>query len=54
MQKLPIAKFLSAATVLWGVILMTTPGCYNFAGIAVNRFFLGAVEATVNPGFVLM
>ena len=33
---------------------MTTPACYNFAGIAVNRFMLGLTEATINPGFVLM
>ena len=26
MQKLPIGKFLSVTTLLWGVILLTTPG----------------------------
>ncbi|KAK4621488.1 hypothetical protein CLAFUW4_07181 [Fulvia fulva] len=54
MQKLPIGKFLAAATICWGVILITTPACYNFAGIATNRFLLGFVESTVNPGFVLI
>ncbi|RFU29593.1 hypothetical protein B7463_g6734, partial [Scytalidium lignicola] len=54
LQRLPVGKFLSWATIVWGVILITTPGCKSFAGIAVNRFMLGAVEATVNPGFVLM
>jgi MFS family permease len=39
---------------VWGVVLLTTPACYNFAGIAANRFILGLLEATVNPGFVLM
>lgn len=39
---------------VWGGLLMTTPACYNFAGIAVNRFLLGFVEAVVNPGFVLL
>lgn len=33
---------------------MTTPACHNFAGIAANRFILGLLEATVNPGFVLI
>jgi hypothetical protein len=33
---------------------MTTPACYNFAGIAINRFLLGLVEAIINPGFVLI
>ena len=54
MQRLPIAKFLSGATLCWGVILITTPACTSFAGIAVNRFLLGMMEATVNPGFVLV
>jgi MFS family permease len=39
---------------LWGIIVITTPACTSFAGIATNRFILGAVEAVVNPGFVLM
>jgi MFS family permease len=38
----------------WGVILMTTPACHSFAGMAANRFLLGLLEATVNPGFVLI
>jgi MFS family permease len=40
--------------IVWGALLMTTPACYNFAGIAINRFLLGMVEAVVTPGFVLM
>ncbi|KAJ4303725.1 hypothetical protein N0V90_002626 [Kalmusia sp. IMI 367209] len=54
LQRLPIAKFLGFATLGWGIILMTTPACHNFAGIATNRFFLGLLESTVNPGFVLI
>ncbi|KAJ1715495.1 MFS transporter [Aspergillus flavus] len=54
LQKLPIGKFLSTTTIIWGGLLMTTPACYNFAGIAVNRFLLGVTEAVVNPGFVIM
>lgn len=54
MQRYPTAKVLSITTLLWGVCLLSTPGCKNFAGIAVNRFFLGIFEAPVNPGFVLM
>jgi MFS family permease len=40
--------------IVWGGLLMTTPACHNFAGIAINRFLLGMVEAVVTPGFVLM
>ncbi|KAH7051125.1 major facilitator superfamily domain-containing protein [Macrophomina phaseolina] len=54
MQRFPIAKFLSLTTIAWGIVLITTPACVNFGGIAVNRFLLGALEAAVNPGFVLM
>jgi sugar phosphate permease len=54
LQRLPVAKFISIATIVWGIILMTTPACRSFGGIATNRFFLGVTEATVNPGFVLM
>ncbi|TIA25065.1 MFS general substrate transporter [Aureobasidium pullulans] len=54
LQKLPIAKFLGVTTIVWGIILITTPACTNFAGIATNRFLLGTFEAVVNPGFVLI
>ncbi|KAJ5150888.1 MFS general substrate transporter [Penicillium canariense] len=54
LQKLPMGKFLGTTTIIWGGLLMTTPACHNFAGIAINRFLLGLVEAVVNPGFVLM
>ncbi|KAF3007932.1 hypothetical protein E8E13_011223 [Curvularia kusanoi] len=54
LQRLPMAKFLGCCTLGWGVILMTTPACHNFAGMAANRFLLGLLEATVNPGFVLI
>jgi len=49
-----VGKFLSLATIGWGIVLITTPACKSFAGMATNRFILGALEATVNPGFVLI
>lgn len=54
LQKLPIGKLVSVVTIIWGGIVMTTPGCSSFAGISVNRFFLGVTEAVVNPAFVLI
>ncbi|KAF2025099.1 MFS transporter [Setomelanomma holmii] len=54
LQRLPMAKFLGFCTLGWGVVLMTTPACTNFAGTAANRFILGLLESTVNPGFVLI
>ncbi|KAL1600220.1 hypothetical protein SLS59_005844 [Nothophoma quercina] len=44
LQRLPIAKFIGFCTL----------ACHNFAGMAANRFLLGLLEATVNPGFVLI
>lgn len=54
MQRLPLGKVLGSTTVTWGVILILTPACTSFSGIAANRFFLGCAEAVVNPGFVLV
>jgi len=54
LQRLPIAKFLGFCTLGWGLVLMTTPACKSFAGTAANRFLLGLLESSVNPGFVLI
>ncbi|KAK3116414.1 hypothetical protein LTR53_003207 [Teratosphaeriaceae sp. CCFEE 6253] len=48
-----MGSLLTALTV-WGTLVITTPACKSFAGIAANRFLLGASEAVVNPGFVLV
>jgi MFS family permease len=44
----------SEFSLVWGGVVMTTPACTNFPGIAANRFILGLTEAIVNPGFVLI
>jgi hypothetical protein len=49
-----ICQSLIAVTIVWGIILVTTPACTNFAGVATNRFLLGTFEAVVNPGFILI
>jgi hypothetical protein len=54
MQRLPTAKVLSSATIAWGIVLITTPACNSFAGIATNRFLLGTLESCVNPGFIMI
>ncbi|KAK6442033.1 hypothetical protein LTR95_001745 [Oleoguttula sp. CCFEE 5521] len=53
-QRLPIGKVLACTTLAWGVIVITTPACTSFAGMATNRFLLGFVESIVNPGFVMV
>ncbi|KAF7845962.1 hypothetical protein BT93_L5800 [Corymbia citriodora subsp. variegata] len=54
LQRLPTAKVLGVTTIVWGCVLITTPACTSFGGIAANRFMLGLVEAAINPGFILM
>ncbi|KAL6244412.1 hypothetical protein RBB50_008654 [Rhinocladiella similis] len=54
LQRLRIGKVVGTTTVIWGIILITTPACSSFAGIAVNRFLLGSFEAVVNPAFILI
>jgi hypothetical protein len=47
-------RLLTRLPLVWGIILVTTPACTNFAGVATNRFLLGVFEAVVNPGFILI
>ncbi|KAH7021166.1 major facilitator superfamily domain-containing protein [Microdochium trichocladiopsis] len=54
LQRLPTGKFTSLTTIAWGIILMTTPACHNFGGIATNRFLLGLTESIINPAFVFI
>ncbi|KAI1846642.1 hypothetical protein JX266_007215 [Neoarthrinium moseri] len=52
LQRFPVAKFLGANIILWGVVLMATAACSSFGGLATARFILGVTEATISPGFV--
>ena len=54
MQRLPLGKVIGGTMLIWGILIITTPACSSFAGIATNRFLLGMFEAVVNPGFVLV
>ncbi|KAH8595990.1 major facilitator superfamily domain-containing protein [Bisporella sp. PMI_857] len=54
LQKLPTGRLLSLTVIGWGAVLICTPACTSFAGLAANRFFLGALESAINPGFVLL
>lgn len=54
LQRFRTGKVLGLITITWGIIIITTPACSSFAGMAVNRFLLGTVEAAINPGFVLV
>ncbi|KAH7374625.1 allantoate permease [Plectosphaerella cucumerina] len=54
LQKLPINHFMAANVVLWGAVLMCHGATQNFPGLAATRFLLGAFEAVINPGTMLM
>ncbi|RWA06490.1 hypothetical protein EKO27_g8615 [Xylaria grammica] len=53
LQRLPLAKYSAFNVILWGLILALTATVKNFGGALAIRFFLGAAEAAVSPGFVL-
>ncbi|KAL7931818.1 pyridoxal phosphate-dependent transferase [Trichoderma chlorosporum] len=44
----------SILAIVWPIVMLTTPACTSYSGILVNRFFLGVVEAGVNPVFMLV
>ncbi|KAM5344041.1 hypothetical protein ACJ41O_012578 [Fusarium nematophilum] len=54
LQKLPINYFMSATVILWGIVVMCHAPTKDFAGLAAARTFLGALEASVNPGTMLL
>lgn len=39
---------------IWAAILMCHAACHNFTGLMITRFFLGAFEASIAPGFSLI
>lgn len=40
-QNLPVGKYLSGVTLIWGAIVATTAACSSFGGLATCRFLLG-------------
>ncbi|KAI0439111.1 major facilitator superfamily transporter allantoate [Xylaria telfairii] len=53
LQRLPLAKYSAFNVILWGSILALMAAVKDFGGALAVRFFLGAAEAAVSPGFVL-
>ncbi|KAF9269826.1 MFS general substrate transporter [Marasmius fiardii PR-910] len=54
LQRLPLVRTLSAMIFLWGVICILTVIVTSYPGLVVQRVFLGVVESSVSPGFVLI
>ncbi|KAF3004411.1 hypothetical protein E8E13_010264 [Curvularia kusanoi] len=54
LQRFPVAKFMSATVIVWGVVLMCHASANDFAGLAAARTFLGMFEASINPGTMVI
>ena len=52
--RLPLGKYIAGTVLVWGIILMSHGACDSFGGFMAARFFLGAAEAAVAPGFALI
>ncbi|KAJ4315957.1 hypothetical protein N0V84_008091 [Fusarium piperis] len=44
----------TSLTIIWALIILTTPACKSYSGILINRFFLGLVESGVSPIFMIV
>ncbi|KAK2599057.1 hypothetical protein QQS21_005463 [Conoideocrella luteorostrata] len=51
---LPLGKYSSASILLWGIVLCCHVFADSYTGLLLVRFFLGALEATVTPAFVIL
>lgn len=54
MVRLPIGKYLSGTCIVWAACLACHAATTNATGLLVVRFFLGAAEASISPGFSLI
>ncbi|KAL1390809.1 MFS transporter [Phyllosticta capitalensis] len=53
-QRVPIAKYLSANIMIWGSVLALHAACNNFTSIVTVRTLLGIFEAVCQPAFLVM
>ncbi|KAG8965751.1 hypothetical protein FRC03_000201 [Tulasnella sp. 419] len=54
LQKFPLGRTLAVMVLLWGMIVLTTLSIHSYPAIVTQRVFLGAIESSVSPGFVLL
>lgn len=53
-QIFPPAKYIAACMIGWGVVLCCMSACHDFAGLMVQRTFMGMLEAVINCGFSMV
>ncbi|EMD64804.1 hypothetical protein COCSADRAFT_87801 [Bipolaris sorokiniana ND90Pr] len=54
MQRLPTAKYLGSAVILWGLVTALTCLCKNYGALVATRVLLGCFEAAVAPSLILI
>ncbi|GJN92671.1 hypothetical protein Rhopal_005706-T1 [Rhodotorula paludigena] len=54
LQRLPLSKALSLCIFLWGLTALLTIVCTSYEGLVVQRVFLGVLESSISPGFVMI
>lgn len=54
MQKLPTAKYLGTAVILWGLVTALTCVCKNYGALVATRVLLGCFESAVAPSLILI
>ncbi|KAM6513018.1 hypothetical protein FSOLCH5_010714 [Fusarium solani] len=53
-QRFPSRIVCTGICIAWSLVILCTPACTSYAGLLVNRFFLGLIEAGVSPIFMLV
>ncbi|KAG7441266.1 MFS general substrate transporter [Guyanagaster necrorhizus] len=51
-QRLPVGKYVSINTIIWGTLVALTASCKTFGGLITVLSLLGVAEATITPAFV--
>ncbi|KAI1022706.1 hypothetical protein LB503_000137 [Fusarium chuoi] len=54
LQRFPINYFMSGTVIAWGAVLMAHGAVTSFTTLVVVRVLLGALEAAINPGTMLL
>jgi MFS family permease len=54
LQRFPVAKYMAANVVLWGVATACGAAAHDYRTMLVTRVFLGIFEATINPSLMLI
>ncbi|KAL8946603.1 MAG: hypothetical protein Q9222_007023 [Ikaeria aurantiellina] len=54
LQRIPVAKWLGANVVLWGIATACTAAAHNYVTLLTARIFLGIFEAAIAPCLILI